>query len=92
MALDNDKINKLIIDLSNVVIQLGVLVSRFESERDTRRRRNTAFDEEIELLKNRQREQEAWRNRWAGALVMLGVLSTILGITAIILTIIKIKP
>lgn len=88
MAFDNDRLNKILIDLGSVVTQLGVLVSRFDSERETRRRRNRAFDEELELIKKRQAEHEAWRNRWAGALIMLGILSTILGITAILLTII----
>jgi hypothetical protein len=87
VAIDNDKLNKIQIDLSNTVTQLNVLVSRFESERETRRRRNRAIDEEMELIKDRLRDQEAWRNRWAGALIMLGILSTILGLAAIIITV-----
>lgn len=63
---DNEKIQEILITMAEIKIQLERIISDIESEKDTRKRRNSGFDKRL-------RDIEEWKNNLQGKL-MAGVI------------------
>jgi len=81
MALDNDKHSQILIQLAEIKLQIGRLVSDAESEKEFRKKRNDDFEKRLRAL-------EDWKSEIHGKLV---VTLTIGGLvwTAIIAVVVK---
>lgn len=73
-----DKIQEILVTQMRMEAQLGRLISDYESEKDTRKRRNESIDKRIADL-------EKWQAKWGGALITLGIIATIVSIAAMVI-------
>lgn len=78
----SDDLNDLILSLDRLTMQMGRLVSDFESEKGLRKERNIEINERLEKV-------EAWKNKWHGALIAMSIIITVLTILSFV---IKLKP
>lgn len=84
MALDNDKASQILIKITAMEGQLERLVSDYESEKETRRRKNEKVDDRIKVL-------EDWKNEIHGRIVVTVAIAGLLwaAVIAVIVKLIK---
>lgn len=84
MALDSEKENQIFLKLQELSLQIGRLISDFESEKEVRRR--LTIDHEKRL-----RDLELWKSELHGRIVVTVAIATLVwgAIIALILKVIK---
>lgn len=84
MAIDSDKENQIFLKLQELGLQIGRLISDFESEKDVRRRLTIDHEKRI-------RDIELWKSELHGRIVVTIAIATIVSgaIIAIVLKLIK---
>lgn len=79
---NEEHIQQMRVTVQRMADQIDRLVSDAESEKETRRRRNDRTDARLEKL-------ERWQAQWAGAIIAISIIGSILSITAILLNVLK---
>lgn len=79
-----EQIQQILGELIQIRGQVNRLVSDAESEKEVRRDRNKEIDRRILAI-------EMWQAKWAGALIAITVIASILSISAILITIFSIN-